>query len=101
MKKYQKNENLYKAKFLPMPTWSNDLKDGKSDLYNIEQLRTSKFDYLICSSYYYDRILSDKNPIWQQLKNFYLELIEKEKPIQTFYPCPWKNKGPVIMIYKL
>lgn len=96
---FQEKSHYYNAQFLSMPTWLEKMPQSDIRAYNLEFLMREGAMWLVCSSYYYDRILRDKNTGWKPLKDFYMGLNGRE--YQTFQPKPWANMGPVINIYRI
>jgi len=96
---YQNKEKIYYARFLPMPTWLEKLQPSNIEQYNLGNLQKGGFTWLVCSSYYHNRIMNDKNYGWQPIRNFYLEIFGKE--LQIFQPQPWVNMGPIIKVYRI
>ncbi len=99
LNKYSDTKNAYNAFFMSMPTWADKI-NSESE-YDINYIKNSGYSYIICSSYYYDRIKNDKNAIWDRQMEFYRNIDKKFENIKTIKPVSWKNRGPEIKIYKI
>lgn len=101
LKKYKKDKPSYNITFLSMPTWGDKLTSESLNQYSISYLKAIDADYIICSSFYYNRILMDKNTIWKPIKKFYEELPKQTLMIQKISPKSFINSGPELFIYKM
>ncbi|MBN1901537.1 glycosyltransferase family 39 protein [Candidatus Sumerlaeota bacterium] len=102
LEEHQKNdEPLYNARFLPMPTWMERLSDDDIRRYNLAKIREDGFQWVVISGYYFKRILEDKNPGWDPIRRFYIDLQNNVEEKARFQSASWKSHGPEIVIYKL
>jgi len=101
LEKYQRGVPLYHARFLPMPTWLERLKEEEIREYHVEKLKKDGFRWVVISSYYFDRIRMDPHPGWKPIRRFYEELKSRGKKAAQFAPASWINHGPELIIYHL
>ena len=101
LEKYQRGAPLYHARFLPMPTWLERLKEEEIREYNPEKLKKDGFRWVVISSYYFDRIRIDPHPGWKPIRRFYEEMARRGIKAAQFAPTAWRNLGPELIIYRL
>ena len=101
LEKYQTSGPVHHARFLPMPTWLERLKEEESREYNVEKLKKEGFSWVVISGYYFDRIRSDRQPGWKPIRRFYEEIKPRGKKRARFTPKAWHSRGPELIIYKL
>ena len=101
LEKYPAPEPHYRAIFLPMPTWADRLRAADVNAYSLESLREREAQWLVCSSYYFDRILINESVSFKPIREFYERLQREWKPAARFEPVPWRNAGPILLVYEL
>ncbi len=101
MEKYAKSGAGHNVRFLPMPAWSDALLQAEIRQYSIERLKENEIQWLGCSSYYYDRVKKNTWQGLQPIRDFYDRLENEFIPVAEFKPVPWRNRGPVIVLYNL
>lgn len=101
LRKHSDFANSYISKFLPMPTWISESSAKDFKEYDLLKIRADGYSYMICSGYYFDRIIQEHNPAWNHQKNFYSLLKNECKIVYKIKPAPYLNKGPEIFIFKL
>jgi hypothetical protein len=102
LEEHQRNEEpLYNGRFLPMPTWLERISQEDIGEYIPDKLKQDGFQWVVVSSYYFQRIMEDKNPGWEPIREFYRDLGMDAKETARFESVNWKSSGPEIIVYRL
>jgi len=101
MAKYPLPGPSYSATFLTMPNWKDKLFPEEIMEYSVERLKEKGVGWLICSSYYYDRVQRNTWQGLQSIRDFYKKINRELTPVAKFEPVPWHNLGPTILIFQL
>lgn len=101
MAKYPLPGPSYSAVFLPMPNWKDELFPEEIMEYSVERLKERGVGWLVCSSYYFDRVQRNTWQGLQPVRDFYKMVNRELTPVAKFEPIPWHNAGPTILIFQL